>query len=202
LTDEQWRVAEAFIAARLLTSHGEGDDAILEVTHEALFRRWAPLQQAIEACADQLRWRGDLERWARDWENSGRQDAYLLHPERLKAAQRWATSDGEVVDGVALVTEFLACSHRADRATMQRLSETIARQALGSVDGGDPDYSLLLALAAFEERAPTALAVRALTAALVTSVPTAIGFEEWHGHRTGGGCHCVGRPDRPDLVRQ
>ncbi len=38
LTDAQWRVAEAFIAARLLTSDADGDDAILEVAHEALFR--------------------------------------------------------------------------------------------------------------------------------------------------------------------
>jgi WD40 repeat protein len=168
LTDAQWQVAEAFIAARLLTSTTDGDDAILEVAHEALFRRWAPLQQAIEACADQLRWRADLERWAKDWERSGRQDAYLLHDERLKAAQRWAASDGDVVDGLAVVAEFLACSNRADDATMQRLSETIARQAIATVDH-DPDYSLLLALAAFEECAPTALALRALTAALVTS---------------------------------
>ncbi len=98
LTDAQWRVVQAFIAARLLTSAAEGDDAILEVAHEALFRHWAPLQQAIEASADQLRWRADLERWAKDWESSGRQDAYLLRDERLKAAQRWAVSDGEVVD--------------------------------------------------------------------------------------------------------
>ncbi|MGQ0717362.1 MAG: nSTAND1 domain-containing NTPase [Pseudonocardiales bacterium] len=118
LTDAQWRVAEAFIAARLLTSDGDGDDAILEVAHEALFRHWAPLQQAIEASADQLRWRADLERWAKDWESSGRQDAYLLRDERLKAAQRWAASDGEMVDGLALVTEFLASSNRADEATM------------------------------------------------------------------------------------
>ncbi|MGH3814200.1 MAG: AAA family ATPase, partial [Pseudonocardiaceae bacterium] len=129
LTEAQWRVAEAFIAARLLTSDADGDDALLEVAHEALFRSWAPLRQAIEVCADQLRWRADLERWARDWDNSGRQDAYLLHDERLKAAQRWTASDGEVVDGLALVAEFLACSNRADRATMERLSETIARQA-------------------------------------------------------------------------
>lgn len=101
LTDAQWRVAEAFIAARLLTSDGDGNDAILEVAHEALFRHWAPLQQAIEASADQLRWRADLERWARDWESSDRQDAYLLRDERLKAAQRWAASDGEMVDGLA-----------------------------------------------------------------------------------------------------
>ena len=56
LTDTQWRVAEAFIAARLLTSAADGEDVILEVAHEALFRHWAPLQQAIEVFADQLRW--------------------------------------------------------------------------------------------------------------------------------------------------
>jgi hypothetical protein len=168
LTETQWRVAEAFIAARLLTSNGEADNAILDVAHEALFRSWAPLRCAIEACAAQLRWRADLERWARDWENSGRQDAYLLRDERLRAAQRWTTSDGELVAGLPLVAEFLACSNRVDRATMQRLSETIARQALGAVDHG-PDYSLLLALAAFGECAPTALALRALMVSLVAS---------------------------------
>ena len=168
LTEAQSRVAEEFITARLLTSHEDGDDAVLEVAHEALFRSWAPLRQAIESSADQLRWRADLERWARDWENSYRQDAYLLRDERLKAAQRWAASDSEMVDGVALVAEFLACSNRADHATMERLSEAIARQALGSVDS-DPDYSVLLALAAREECAPTTLALRALMATLVIS---------------------------------
>jgi WD40 repeat protein len=180
LTDTQWQVVQAFIAARLLTSHGDGDDASLEVAHEALFRSWVPLRQAIEASADQLRWRADLERWTKDWESSGRQDAYLLRDERLKAAQRWAASDGELVNGLALVAEFIACSNRADDATMQRLSETIARQALGTVDR-DPDYSLLLALAAFEECAPTALALRSLTAALVASPVRAVlrGHDDW-----------------------
>ncbi|MGH3693309.1 MAG: NACHT and WD repeat domain-containing protein [Pseudonocardiaceae bacterium] len=173
LTDAQWRIAEAFIAARLLISHTDGDDAILEVTHEALFRHWAPLQQAIEVSADQLRWRADIERWARDWDNSGHQDAYLLRDERLKAAQRWATSDGDVIDDLPLVAEFLTYSNQADHATMERLSETIARQALATVDS-DPDYSLLLALAAYEEYGPTALALRALTAALVASQVRAV----------------------------
>jgi hypothetical protein len=142
--------------------NGDGGDAILEVAHEALFRHWALLRHAIEACTDQLRWRADLKRWAKDWDSSGRQDAYLFRDERLKAAQHRAASDSAVVDGLALVAEFLAYSNQADRATMQRPSETIVRQALGTVDR-DPDYSLLLALAAFEECAPTALALRALT---------------------------------------
>jgi hypothetical protein len=122
LTDAQWEVVEAFIAARLLTSGKDGNDAIFEVAHEALFRSWAPLRQAIEASTDQLRWRADLERWAKDWENSSRQDAYLLRDERFKAAQRWAASDDEVLAGLPLVREFLACSNRADQATMVRLS--------------------------------------------------------------------------------
>jgi hypothetical protein len=169
LTEPQWRVADAFIAARLLTSVADGEDAVLEVVHEALLRHWAPRRRAIEASADQLRWRADLERWARDWDNSGRQEAYLLHDERFKTAQRWITSNGEVVDKLGLVTEFLSSSSRADRAAMERLSETIARQALGAI-GSDPDYSLLLALTAYEECAPTALARRALTAAVATSL--------------------------------
>jgi WD40 repeat protein len=165
LTEAQRRVTEAFLAARLLTS----DDAILAVAHEALFRHWAPLRQAIEASINQLRWRADLERWARDWDNSGRQDAYLLRNERLKTVQHWATFNGEVIDGLTVVAEFLACSNQADHAAMQRLSETIAGQALANVDR-DPDYSLLLALAAYEECAPTALALRALTAASARSL--------------------------------
>jgi WD40 repeat protein len=181
LTEAQWRVAEAFIAARLMTS--DGDDAVLEVAHEALFHSWAPLRQAIEASADQLRWRTDLERWARDWENSGRQDAYLLRDERLKAAQRWAASNGEVVDGLALVAEFLACSNQADRSTMERLSETLARQALGTVDR-DPEYSLLLAITAYEECASTALALRAMAVALVASQVRVVlrGHSDWVYH--------------------
>lgn len=74
------RVADAFVSARLLvTSAGPDDgDAVIEVAHEALFRHWAPLRQEIEAHAEELQWRADLERWALDWERSGRQDAYLL----------------------------------------------------------------------------------------------------------------------------
>jgi hypothetical protein len=168
LSDSEWRVAEAFISARLLTSGVNVDDAVLDVAHEALFRCWVPLRQAIEAHTDQLRWRADLERWAKDWEGSERQDAYLLRDARLKAAQRWAVSECGEAAGAALVAEFLACSNQADHATMRRLAETIARQALGIVDR-DPEYGLLLALAAHDECASTPLAVRALTAALVAS---------------------------------
>jgi WD40 repeat protein len=175
------RVADAFIAARLLTS-GDADsgteDAVLEVSHEALFRDWAPLRQEIEAHADALRWRADLERWALDWERSGRQDSYLLRGERLKAAQQWSSADSDLLPSdLPLVAEFLDSSRRADQSTMERLSETISRQALAHLDR-DPEHSLRLALTAFEECKPTALARHALTAALLATRVRAIA----HGH--------------------
>jgi len=55
-----------------------------------------------------------------------------------------------VVDGLAVVAEFLARSNQADGATMERLSETIARQALAVVDR-DPDHSLSLGVRRFVE---------------------------------------------------
>ncbi|MGH8896888.1 MAG: AAA family ATPase, partial [Egibacteraceae bacterium] len=70
LTGGERGVVDAFVAARLLTSDAEGDDGVIEVAHEALFRRWPPLRQAIEARADELRQRAELERWAQDWVRS------------------------------------------------------------------------------------------------------------------------------------
>ena len=59
-------------------------------------------------------------------------------------------------------------SNRADHTAREQLSETIARQALGEVDH-DPEHSLLLALAAVQECAPTPEAQRALATALGAS---------------------------------
>lgn len=168
LNDAERQVVDAFIAARLLTSDADGDDAIVEVSHEALFRHWAPLRQAIEVRAEELRQRADLERWAQDWVRSGRRDAYLLRDERLTTAQQWAATLGDVAVELPVVGEFLARSRHLDHAAMVGLSEAVARRALASIEH-DPELSVLLALAAVEECAPTALAHRALLAALAAS---------------------------------
>jgi len=168
LSDTERRVVDAFVAARLLTSDAAGADAVVEVAHEALFRQWAPLREAIQAHTDDLRQRADLERWAQDWVRSGRQDAYLLPDERLRVAQRWAAARGDVAPEFPLVAEFLDRSRQLNRATSERLSEAVASRALTAVQS-DPEQSLLLALAAVEECAPTALAHRALLAALAAA---------------------------------
>ena len=168
LSDDERVVVDAFVAARLLTSDAAGDDAVLQVTHEALFGYWPPLRQAVAASAEDLRRRAELERWASDWVGSDRQDAYLLRDERLKTAQQWAIAQADLLEELPLVREFLDRSARMDQAALERLSEAIARRALAGIDQ-DPEHSLLLALAAVQECAPTPLAHRALLAALGTT---------------------------------
>jgi WD40 repeat protein len=164
LGDPERRVVDAFIGARLLTSDAEAGDAVVQVAHEALFRLWPPLRQAVDAGAEALRQRAQLERWAQDWARSGRRDSYLLTGERLEPARRWASEAGGREPG--LVAEFLEHSTRLDRAAMARLSSAVARQALASLDR-DPELAILLALAAVEECAPTPLAHRVLLRAIV-----------------------------------
>ncbi|MGH8898324.1 MAG: ATP-binding protein [Egibacteraceae bacterium] len=192
LIDAERRVVDGFVTARLLTSDAEGDDTVVEVAHEALFRQWPPLRQAIETRADDLRQRAELERWASDWVRSGRRDSYLLRDERLEIAQQRTAAHGDVALELPLVHEFLGRSRRSDRAALERLSEAVARRALASVDH-DPEQGILLALAAIEECAPTRLAQRALLAALavcpyaVFYAVTSMGSGAWRGRLTVGG---------------
>lgn len=172
-------VVGAFIEARLLTSDGVGDDAIIQVAHEAIFRQWLPLRQAIEAQTESLRQRSELERWAQDWLRSGRKQSYLLGGERLQAAQNWESQYDTPTD-FPLIYEFLLRSSQVDRDALERRSEAIANQALAVVDR-DPEHSILLALTAIEECAPTPLAYRALLSAL--AMPGVLTI--FRGHRDG-----------------
>ncbi len=169
LGDDERPIVDAFVEARLLTTSSVGGEATVEVAHEALFRQWPPLRQAVEARSDELRGRAELERWAEDWKRAGRSDAYLLGGERLETAQRWEAELGSSLDEVPLVREFLENSRYLDRRAMAQLSEAVAREALAEKER-DPALSMLLALAALEDCAPTTLANRALVVALASPV--------------------------------
>ncbi|MFJ9855510.1 AAA family ATPase [Streptomyces sp. NPDC101150] len=160
LTAQEQEVADAFVAGRLLT----GDEGVLDVAHESLFRQWAPLRQAVAARAQELRRRTELERWAQDWQHSERLGSYLLTGERLAAAREWQTEDGRD----PLIASFVDRSIRADRATRERAADAVAVRVLENVDR-EPEPAVLAALAAVEECAATPGAVQALHTALGAS---------------------------------
>ncbi|MFH8473167.1 AAA family ATPase [Streptomyces sp. NPDC018000] len=174
LTDQERYVVDAFIDARLIRSDAvegtAGDvsahrEAYAEVTHEALFRQWAPLRQEAEARAERLRERAELERWAADWERSGRSMDYLLTGERLAVAQRWLVALEEAGQASATAQALVDASQRRDLAFLSRVSDSIGRQVIASAET-EPERALLLSLAALGECAPTPAARRGLMTAL------------------------------------
>ncbi|WP_431043430.1 AAA family ATPase [Streptomyces sp. P1-3] len=164
LTSQEREVVDAFVAGRLLTS----DDGVLDVTHEALFRQWAPLRQAVVARVEELRRRTELERWAQDWEHAGRLDAYLLAGERLTVARQWMAESARTLGAAPLVAEFVDRSARADRATMTRTADAVALRVFERAER-EPELAVHAALAAVEECGATPTAVQALQAALSAS---------------------------------
>ncbi|MEU2899287.1 nSTAND1 domain-containing NTPase [Streptomyces sp. NPDC001273] len=175
LTDRERHVVDSFIEARLLRSDVRGDAAAeqapyAQVTHEALFRQWAPLRQEVEARAERLRERAELERWAEDWERSGRSADYLLTGERLTVAQRWLEALDEAGQASAPSRALVEASQRRDLAFLSRVSDSIGRQVLISAET-EPERALLLSLAALGECTPTPSARRGLMTALAASHP-------------------------------
>jgi WD40 repeat protein len=168
LTDQERAIVQVFIDARLLTSDASDAQPYVQVAHEALFRRWAPLRQEAATRAEALKRRTELERWASDWVASGRSPDYLLPGQRLALAGQWLeamTSAGQdTPEGRALVD----ASRRRDTAFLHRVSESVGQYALANVDRF-PELAILLTTAALTECPPTPLAARALMGALAFS---------------------------------
>lgn len=174
LTERERRVVDAFVDARLLVSDVAGGGATgqetpyAQVTHEALFRQWAPLRQEVESRAEQLRERAELERWAEDWERSGRSVDYLLTGERLTLAQRRLTALEESGIAPEPVRVLVQSSQLRDLAFLRRVSDSVGQYAIGSAES-HPERAVLLSLAALGECTPTPSARRGLMAALAAS---------------------------------
>lgn len=78
------RLTTALTEARLLVqSRGEGNVAVVEVAHEALFRSWSRLADWINERQEDLRLLRQVRRAAEEWHASGRRDDFLWSHERL-----------------------------------------------------------------------------------------------------------------------
>ncbi|HEU5470904.1 MAG TPA: AAA family ATPase [Actinophytocola sp.] len=175
LSDAERKVVDAFLAARILTSDTTPDSnmqTVLNVAHEALFEHWPPLQHAIATHAEDLQWLADLERWALDWERSGRRPTYLLQGDRLASSLQHSLKFPKL-GGHQLTVDFLEQSQKADQNTVRRLADTVAHRALDTIED-DPERALMLALAAVDEYTITPLVGRALATALVRNRTTVV----------------------------
>lgn len=116
-------VLSAFTAARLLTSGGQA----VEVTHEALLRRWPRLTEWLdEDRAGNLVLQG-AEEAATAWDREDRDHATLFSGARLAAARAWIAADpGHERELSPLARDFLSASDRSRRRGVRRRNEIIA----------------------------------------------------------------------------
>ncbi len=168
LSPDERRIVDAFVDARLLVSDVGNGTPVAQVTHEALFRQWAPLRQEVETHTALLRQRAELERWAADWKRSGHSPDYLLTGNRLTVAQRWLEGLRETGQDLPELVEFVDASRRRDLEFLRRVSNSVGEYVLANAEKY-PELSILLCLSALTECVPTPVTQRALMAALAFS---------------------------------
>jgi hypothetical protein len=127
--DDAWRVVEAFVEARLLTT--EGPEPVVHVAHDALLREWPLLARAIENFEDELLTRSRLGRDAREWHLAGREPSYLLAGKRLDAAVAAVESPRWMED--PLVDEFVDASRRRAKRDAWRSRLLVGLAALVAI---------------------------------------------------------------------
>lgn len=125
------RLVEVFTDARLLVkSQGGGHEPIVFLAHEALFSSWARLRLWIRIVQDDLWLLRQVRLAARDWQQSGRQDAYLWPHERLAPVYEMCERLRPALD--PLIVEFIRPEHERllktlrDRSTKQFQRQFIA----------------------------------------------------------------------------
>jgi WD40 repeat protein len=150
---------DAFTAARLLTSGGQA----VEITHEALLRRWPRLREWIDEDRSGLLVRQELEDAAATWAREGRDAAGLYGGVRLASAQGWATDPGHLRELTQAGREFLAASQRRRRRGARRRNGIIAvLAALSLLLGG-------LSVFALNQRSAAQASYTKATAALLAA---------------------------------
>ncbi|MBC8098985.1 MAG: WD40 repeat domain-containing protein, partial [Armatimonadetes bacterium] len=96
-----------------------------EVSHEALIREWERFKTWIADNLEDLRYGGELLKAAADWNQGGRDSAYLLTGNRLLRAELWVQN----ADANPLQREFISASIAA-RATRDAEREQQAEREL------------------------------------------------------------------------
>jgi WD40 repeat protein len=134
-TTQEQEILQALINQKLLVSNREGDDATVEVAHEALFTSWGRLKNWIEAGKQVIFAKNRLADDARRWQRRGQEgdsgaDEELLSGSRLsqaldmRARGDFATVIGGLGDSENLFLDRSA-AQREKRARLRRILEMV-----------------------------------------------------------------------------
>jgi len=87
-------VLDTFDRSRLLTFDHDPQtrEPMVEVAHEALFKSWDRLNRWISEHQDSIRQRQLLQRLIKDWQQTDKEESYLLQGARLVTFEDWLSS--------------------------------------------------------------------------------------------------------------
>jgi hypothetical protein len=83
-------VADAFIAARLLTANEIAGTSTVEVSHEALIREWTRLSDWLREAREDIHLQQTLSEDVAEWQRRGKPTARLYRGSQLKEAKAWS----------------------------------------------------------------------------------------------------------------
>src|SRR5262245_38093197 len=114
LPEAERKVLQTFVAARLLVAKREESTGVdtIEVSHEALIRRWEKLREALDSDREFLMWRRRLASRRKQWEQKGRDDKWLLYGGERDDAQRWLNERGAEL--IAAEIELITWDDRSE----------------------------------------------------------------------------------------
>jgi len=126
---EFWHVLQQLVDKRLVTVDGDegADDALVDLSHEALITAWPELQKRIASRRVDEKRRRRLEAKANEWIERGEGGAGLLDSLELPEAKHWMTSDaGRELGYGTKLQEFVAASERHRRRQILRTIMVLA----------------------------------------------------------------------------
>jgi len=83
-------VADAYIAARLLTTNEIAGTTTIEVSHEALIREWPRLADWLREAREDISFQQTISKDATEWEQHNKPGDRLYRGSQLKDARAWA----------------------------------------------------------------------------------------------------------------
>ncbi len=111
LNSDSGRQALGVLAGARLVAVGVESGArqqMVEITHEALVRRWPRLTQWLQEDREILVWRQRIRLLIREWELTGRDDGFLLRGPLLDEARLWLSRRAN--DLTPVEKDFIGCS--------------------------------------------------------------------------------------------
>lgn len=152
LPAESWPLLEKFVAKRLLVKDTRDGNVVVEVALESLLRQWDDLAQWLADEREDLKDADNLERATRAWEQSHRNDAWLLGGTRLTDAETLAAKPG-FRDRLQATREYLSASTRREQERIEVEARHQAAELQAAKDRQEAAEALAVAETEAREKA-------------------------------------------------